>query len=315
MECQSEFRKNLNTRLQKEIPTFPTTSQKSQNDHRTHPHPYNDKNGRIIKEARPPSKRPSPRPVAVEMPVRRAALSQYPDTEECEMAARQSHDDTGRGTRSIEENDSDSNDDEGDGDYIASENDSDTGDRVTKRRRISTCSSCKRPGARTQPTGDTDGANRTSISLNQGSGHDSVESAGSAGKPTLPLNDILTLASVVASAVVEQLTGYSLAGGEFTGRKIGSMQCSEWPKHDERLRDRGGKATRWSSNEDAQLLAMKGENCPWSEIKKRFAHRSLSSLRQRWWKLREKNVRNRNPMTTRSINLNAHGSEIKVEHC
>jgi hypothetical protein len=29
VECQSEFRKNLNTRLQKEIPTFPTTSQTS----------------------------------------------------------------------------------------------------------------------------------------------------------------------------------------------------------------------------------------------------------------------------------------------
>jgi hypothetical protein len=75
------------------------------------------------------------------------------------MAARQSHDDTGRGTSGIEENDSDSNDDEGDDDYIASGNDSDTGDGVMKRRRISTCSSCKRPGARTQPTGDTDGAN------------------------------------------------------------------------------------------------------------------------------------------------------------
>ncbi|OJD10300.1 hypothetical protein ACJ73_09847 [Blastomyces percursus] len=97
------------------------------------------------------------------------------------------------------------------------------------------------------------------------------------------MEHILTLASDIASAVVERLTGYSVASGEIVTYNKGDRS---WVGHstkgyEERLRDGGSRLRRWSKEEDERLLAMVNKDCPWGKIEKHFPQRTPSSLRQR----------------------------------
>ncbi|OJD20395.1 hypothetical protein ACJ73_08270 [Blastomyces percursus] len=108
-----------------------------------------------------------------------------------------------------------------------------------------------------------------------------------AGRPEIPMNDILMLASTIASAVVKVTSGkvaiYNRRDYPGAGRSTKGYK--------ERLRDKVRRLWRWSKEEDEHLLAMVKENCSWSKIEKHFPQRTAVSLHQRVLVFRRENCR------------------------
>ncbi|OJD13567.1 hypothetical protein AJ78_05983 [Emergomyces pasteurianus Ep9510] len=192
----------------------------------------------------------------------------------------------------------DDEDDEGDEDYTVSEDEGEVGDRAPKRqRRISECSKGDtKEGRSRSPAKSTSSAQSTEgCTASQKDRHSSAELLTGAGPPSIPMKDILMLASNIASAVVEQLTGYSVESGEVIAySKRDRPPVGRSTKgYEERLRDGGSRLRRWSKEDDEQLLALIKAGHPWSKIEKDFPQRTAASLRQRVSVLRKSKKRKR----------------------
>ncbi|EGE04224.1 serine/threonine protein kinase [Trichophyton equinum CBS 127.97] len=170
------------------------------------------------------------------------------------------------------ENDSgDVEDDEGDEDYDVSEGESEAGDRAPKRqRRVSAYPTenskedCSRNSAKSTTSAQNDEGCVSPVS--QKDRHGPSELQTDTGSPSLPMNDVLMLASVIASAVVKELTGYPVESGEIVAYNKRARPAAGHPTkgYEERLRDGGSRLRRWSKEEDERLLGMVNKDRPWS---------------------------------------------------